>query len=32
MHALDNYFRTKFNLMAVVYIGLIAVAVFAKQA
>jgi len=31
MHALDNYFRTKFSFMAMVYIGLIAVAVYAKQ-
>ena len=31
MKALENYFRLKLNVMAVVYIGLIAVAVYAKQ-
>lgn len=32
MNALENYFRTKFNLMAIVYVGLIAVAIYVKQA
>lgn len=31
MHSLENYFRTKFNIMALVYVGLIGVAIFAKQ-
>jgi len=30
MHALENYFRTKLNFMAIVYVGLIAVAVYVK--
>lgn len=32
MNALENYFRTKFNFIALVYIGLIAVAIYVKQA
>jgi len=32
MNAMENYFRTKLSFMALVYIGLIAVAMFAKQA
>ena len=32
MHSLDNYFRSKLSFTALVYIGLIAVAVFVKQA
>lgn len=32
MNAMENYFRTKLNVMAIVYIGLIAVAVYAKHA
>jgi len=31
MNALENYFRTKFSFMAIVYIGLIAVAIYTKQ-
>ena len=31
MHSLENYFRSKLNFMAMVYVGLIAVAVYAKQ-
>ena len=31
MKALENYFRLKLNVMAVIYVGLIAVAVYAKQ-
>jgi len=30
MKALENYFRLKLNVMAVIYVGLIAVAVYAK--
>lgn len=30
MHSLENYFRTKLNVTAMVYIGLIFVAVYAK--
>ncbi len=31
MNAIEKYFRIKFNFMAMIYIGLIAVAVYAKQ-
>ena len=31
MHSLENYFRTKLNIMAMVYVGLIAVAIYVKQ-
>jgi len=27
MHSLDNYFRTKLNVMALVYVSLIAIAI-----
>jgi len=31
MHSLENYFRTKLNFTAMVYVGLIAVALYAKN-
>lgn len=31
MKSLESYFRTKFNLLGVIYVGLIAVAIIAKQ-
>jgi len=32
MHSLDNYFRTKLNVMALVYVSLIAIAIYVKHA
>jgi len=32
MKAMENYFRLKLNVMAIIYVGLIAVAVYARQA